>query len=291
MTQILRPRIALLAALTGLAALAGASLSAPLSAAPITSQIFDANKKSCAAPIARQERQHGIPSQLLAAVSLAESGRWDKQNSASFAWPWTVTAEGKGQFFASKAEAIAQVQALKARGIRNIDVGCMQINLMYHPNAFPDLETAFEPDSNVAYAAKFLRSQFDETKSWIAAAGNYHSATPEHHFRYRAKITTLWNASRRQSAEERRLEVQTAYQERRAAYAAARDNTLGAARAPLDMSARPPLAGTVLTGATSAPPRANTPPMMAQAGAQPAMAKVPVGQVLPRAAAVPLIRR
>lgn len=287
MTLILRLRSVLIAALTGLAALAAASLAAPLSAAPITPQIFDANKKSCVAPIARQERLHGIPSQLLAAVSLAESGRWDKEKSASFAWPWTVTAEGKGQFFASKAEAIAQVQALKARGVRNIDVGCMQINLMYHPNAFPDLETAFEPDSNVAYAAKFLRSQYDETKSWIAAAGNYHSQTPEHHFRYRAKITTLWNASRRQSAEDRRLEVQTAYQERRAAYAAAQ-----AARQPLDMSARPPLAGTVLTGATSAPPRTNTPPMMAQADAgRPPMAKTPVGQVLPRAAAVPLIRR
>jgi hypothetical protein len=285
MTQTPRPRFARLAALCGLAALFGAGLAMPAAGAPITAQIFDANKKSCAAPIARQERLHGIPSHLLAAVSLAESGRWDKEKSASFAWPWTVTAEGKGQFFASKAEAIAQVQALKARGIRNIDVGCMQINLMYHPNAFPDLETAFEPDSNVAYAAKFLRSQYDDTKSWIAAAGNYHSATPEHHFRYRAKITELWGKSRRQSADERRLEVQTAYQERRAAYAA----TQHAARPPVTGA---PLGGVSLTGATVAPARANTPPMPQMAGKPVAAGRpVPVGQILPRVAAVPLMRR
>ena len=90
------------------------------------------------------------------------------------------------------AEAIAKVQALKARGIRNIDVGCMQINMQYHPDGFPDLETALEPESNIAYAAKYLRSLFDDSKSWIAAVGNYHSATPEYHFRYRAKITELW---------------------------------------------------------------------------------------------------
>lgn len=283
MTQITRLQTALLALALAAAGVLAMAAAAPLSAAPITPQVFDANKKSCVTPIARQERLNGIPSQLLAAVSLAESGRWDKENSASFAWPWTVTAEGKGQFFASKAEAIAQVQALKARGIRNIDVGCMQINLQYHPNAFPDLETAFEPESNVAYAAKYLRGLFDDAKSWITAVGNYHSATPEFHFRYRAKINELWSLSRRQSADERRLEVQNAYQERRAAYAATQ-----AARAPLDMTTRPPLMGaTSVGGARPAPPMAQT----VSGGPVAAGRPVPVGQMMPRSAAVPLLRR
>lgn len=279
MTQTAHLRIALLALVFGVASLLAGAPGARLSAAPITPQIFDMNKKSCITPIARQERLYGIPSQLLAAVSLAESGRWDKENAASFAWPWTVTAEGKGQFFASKAEAIAQVQALKARGIRNIDVGCMQINMQYHPDAFPDLETAFEPESNVAYAAKYLRSLFDDSKSWITAVGNYHSATPEYHFRYRAKITELWGKSRRQNAEERRLEVAAAYQERRAAAAAQTP------RAPLDMTARPPLMGATSVAANRP---ANAPAMMMPVAAG---RPVPVGQVMPRSAAVPLFRR
>ncbi len=280
MTQITHPRTPFLALVFGFAVLWAAAVSTPLSAAPITPQVFDTNKKSCVTPIARQERIYGIPSQLLAAVSLAESGRWDKENSASFAWPWTVTAEGKGQFFASKAEAIAQVQALKARGIRNIDVGCMQINMQYHPDAFPDLETAFEPESNVAYAAKYLRSLFDDSKSWITAVGNYHSATPEYHFRYRAKITELWGKSRRQSAEERRLDVAAAYQERRAAAAANQT-----ARAPLDTSVRPPLMGATSVAANR--PSAAPAMMMPVAAGRP----IPVGQVMPRTTAVPLFRR
>ncbi len=281
-----RLRPALIALLTGVAALCALALAKPVAAAPITPEVFDLHKKSCVAPIARQERLNGIPAGLLNAVSLAESGRWDKQNAASFAWPWTVTAEGKGQFFASKAEAIAQVQSLRARGIRNIDVGCMQINMMYHPDAFANLEAAFEPESNVAYAAKYLRGLYDDTKSWIAAAGNYHSTTPEFHNRYRAKITELWSVARRQDAETRRQEVQAAYQERRAAYAAQQ-----AARQPLDMSARAPL-----VPAAAAPPmasRSNVPPMAQQASNAPVAngRPVPVGQMLPRSAAIPLARR
>jgi hypothetical protein len=272
--------------LLALALCVGAALGAlhakPASAAPITPQIFDSAKKSCVTPIAQQERLYGIPSQLLAAVSLAESGRWDKENAASFAWPWTVTAEGKGQFFASKAEAIAQVQALRARGIRNIDVGCMQINLLHHPDAFPDLETAFEPDSNVAYAASFLKGLFDDSRSWITAVGNYHSATPVFHFQYRAKVVGLWNDTRRRSAEEKRQETVTAYQDRRAAQLAARGLDPATAYTPINSAPRP----AINMGARRAIP-------MPASVSGPVIngRPVPVGQILPRNTAVPLTLR
>jgi hypothetical protein len=67
------------------------------------------------------------------AISLAESGRWDKSSRSHFAWPWTVMAHGKGRFFPSKAAAIAAVRRLQADGLKNIDVGSMQVNLKYHP--------------------------------------------------------------------------------------------------------------------------------------------------------------
>ena len=34
------------------------------------------------------------------------------------------------------------------RGVRQVDVGCMQINLQSHPHAFASLEDAFDPGSN-----------------------------------------------------------------------------------------------------------------------------------------------
>ena len=72
-------------------------------------------------------------------------------------WPWTVNAEGQGAFYDTKAEAVAAVRAMQARGVRSIDVGCGQINLMHHPDAFASLEQAFDPQANAAYAARFLK--------------------------------------------------------------------------------------------------------------------------------------
>ncbi|MEE8516304.1 MAG: transglycosylase SLT domain-containing protein [Alphaproteobacteria bacterium] len=164
----------------------------------------DAEKKICSETISRHERAERIPGQLLSAVSLAESGRWDKANRAHFAWPWTVTAGGKGRFFATKAKAIATVRHLQRRGVRNIDVGCMQINLMYHNTAFATLEEAFDPDMNVAYAARLLRRLNDARRSWIMAVGLYHSSSRARHYRYRRKVLKFWNLERRRAAKERR---------------------------------------------------------------------------------------
>lgn len=152
----------------------------------------DPGRTLCAREIRHQERTHNIPQHLLAAIALAESGRWDASRKESFAWPWTVMAEGKGRFLPSKAEAVATVRRLQAEGVRNIDVGCMQINLRYHPDAFASLDQAFDPAANAAYAATFLAALFRETGSWERAVARYHSATPEHAIPYRERVMTLW---------------------------------------------------------------------------------------------------
>ncbi|MBF0167730.1 MAG: lytic transglycosylase domain-containing protein [Alphaproteobacteria bacterium] len=147
----------------------------------------------CAQNVARAEKTEGVPQGLLTAISTVESGRWDKDRRATLAWPWTVTSGGNGQFFASKAEAIAEVRRMKGQGIRNIDVGCMQINLHHHAEAFDSLDEAFDPATNAAYAARFLRSLYDTHQDWMTAASHYHSATPELGARYRLKVLAAWN--------------------------------------------------------------------------------------------------
>ncbi|MBF0355999.1 MAG: lytic transglycosylase domain-containing protein [Alphaproteobacteria bacterium] len=147
----------------------------------------------CAQNVARAEKTEGVPQGLLTAISTVESGRWDKDRRATLAWPWTVTSGGNGQFFATKAEAIAEVRRMKGQGIRNIDVGCMQINLHHHAEAFDSLDEAFDPATNAAYAARFLRSLHDTHQDWMTAASHYHSATPELGARYRLKVLAAWN--------------------------------------------------------------------------------------------------
>lgn len=177
-------RVFWMAALMVLAGVTGAAATVP---AVLPTQVL------CAAEASRAERSYGIPPQLLDAISLVESGRYDPESKATLAWPWTVMAEGEGRYFPSKAEAVAEVKRLKARGVKNIDVGCMQVNLMYHGTAFSSLEDAFEPASNVSYAARFLKGLFASTNHWPTAASYYHSQTPNLAATYRAKLMKVWN--------------------------------------------------------------------------------------------------
>lgn len=149
----------------------------------------------CSAETGRMEHHYGIPARLLDSISVVESGRYNRQAKATLAWPWTVTAEGEGKYFPTKAEAVAEVKKLKARGVKNIDVGCMQVNLHYHPDAFANLEDAFEPANNVAYAARFLKGLFGATNHWVTAASYYHSQTPSLAAAYRERLLKVWNGA------------------------------------------------------------------------------------------------
>ena len=153
---------------------------------------LDVGYDLCLGPIYAAEREKGIPTHLLRSIALTESGRWDEASSRTVAWPWTINAEGVGHFFPSKQAAIAFVHKLRAKGVKSMDVGCMQVNLMWHPNAFTSLDEAFEPQKNVAYAARHLADLKVDRKTWTDAVGYYHSATPEHNQRYRAKVLKLW---------------------------------------------------------------------------------------------------
>ncbi|MBD0273488.1 MAG: lytic transglycosylase domain-containing protein, partial [Acetobacteraceae bacterium] len=142
----------------------------------------------CRAAVAAVEREAGLPPRLLAAMARVETGRRDPDTGRFHPWPWTINAEGRGSFFPTKAAAIAAVQALQALGVRSIDVGCMQINLRHHANAFASLEEAFDPVANARYAARFLKDLQATRGDWMLSASHYHSQTPGLADAYRARI-------------------------------------------------------------------------------------------------------
>lgn len=167
---------------------AAALLCAGLTNTETHAESTEASSDPCRAATTREETRHAMPSNLLSAISLVESGRWDKARQARVAWPWTVMAEGRGRYLPSKQAAIAEVKSLQARGVRNIDVGCMQVNLHWHGDAFGSLEEALDPAANAAYAAQFLQELYAETHDWDVAAAWYHSRTPERAEYYRGKV-------------------------------------------------------------------------------------------------------
>jgi len=146
----------------------------------------------CRAAIAVAERQAAIPAGLMQAIGRVESGRRNPQTGAFGPWPWVLNAEGQGRFFPDAPAAIAAVRELQGRGVRVIDVGCMQVNLHYHPNAFANLEEAFDPAANARYAASFLTRLNETRRDWAISAGHYHSQTPGLAEAYRARVMAAW---------------------------------------------------------------------------------------------------
>ncbi len=146
----------------------------------------------CRAAIAAGERENDIPNGLLQAIGRVESGRRNPETGAFGPWPWTINAEGQGRFFPDAPAAIAAVRELQGRGVRIIDVGCMQINLHHHPNAFASLEQAFEPLANARYGAAFLTRLNETRRDWMVSASHYHSQTPHLAEAYRARVTAAW---------------------------------------------------------------------------------------------------
>ena len=125
----------------------------------------------CRQAIAAAERAHGIPANLLAAIARVESGRRDEVTGTFNPWPWTINMDGQGSFYDNKAQAFAAATAMRPRATRSIDVGCMQISLVFHPDAFASLMQAFDPPSNADYGARYLGAAFRENRILAKGGG------------------------------------------------------------------------------------------------------------------------
>jgi hypothetical protein len=158
---------------------------------PSPGRAITAGAGTCDVAAEAAERSHSLPAGILAAIGRVESGRVDAAGHVA-PWPWTIDAAGSGAYLPSATAAVASVQALQQRGLRNIDVGCFQVNLQQHPDAFPTLEAAFDPQTNADYAAGFLSALRQRTGSWDAAIAAYHSADPALGIPYRGQVFAQW---------------------------------------------------------------------------------------------------
>jgi len=176
--------VAVVAASAGLA-LAGAAAARadtpPLSPAAL-----------CRAQSDAVEHAMGLPPGLLLAVGRVESGRTDPESHDVLPWPWSVNDEGADHVFDSAFDAIAYVVAARGRGSRSLDVGCFQVNLQFHPDAFATVAEAFDPAANARYAGQLLSDLHAHSGSWQTAVQYYHSATPWRGEAYRDLVLSRW---------------------------------------------------------------------------------------------------
>ncbi|MHA6345268.1 transglycosylase SLT domain-containing protein [Roseivivax sp. CAU 1761] len=131
----------------------------------------------CLREILEAQERHDIPGNILLGIGLQEAGLMKAGELT--VWPYAVNSEGSGYHFETRRAALDFVAAEQRRGVESMDVGCMQINLRWHPGAFATIEDGFTPRLNVDYAARFLKRLHSETGDWQRAASAYHSRTPD----------------------------------------------------------------------------------------------------------------
>jgi hypothetical protein len=150
------------------------------------------NDKVCQAAIQSAEKALRLPTQLLGAIGLVESGRVIPPTGRIAPWPWTINVGGTGYFYDTKDQAVVATQGFLAKGVQSIDVGCLQVNLSFHPTAFASLDQAFDPVVNANYAAGFLTQLYAQSHLWATAAAAYHSQTPGVSDVYVRRVVAAW---------------------------------------------------------------------------------------------------
>lgn len=119
--------------------------------------------------------KYGVPPEIMLSIVRVESGRGE----GKMPWPWTINSDGKSYWFETRKAAIEFADEKLAAGSNNFDIGCFQINLRWHSDAFVSLEDALDPSANADYAAQFLNSLFQSEGDWKSAVAAYHSRSAE----------------------------------------------------------------------------------------------------------------
>ena len=161
-------------------------------AAPPATDWMAEQSAQCTAAIAAAETKYALPAGLLGTIAKVESGRPVAGLRDVRAWPWTIDADGLGLFLDSRAAAIAWAKQGLARGVRSLDLGCMQVNWQIHNPGLHSIEEAFDPAANADYAARYLRTLHEQSGGdWNVAVGWYHSHTADLAADYRNRVANV----------------------------------------------------------------------------------------------------
>jgi len=133
-------------------------------------------------------QQAGVPSPVLYAVALQESGA--RLRGRLIPWPWTLNVAGRAERYATQAEACTAIRRALARApAQRVDIGLGQVNLGYHAHRYDQPCDLLDPYRNLAIAAEILKEQHTPGEDWLLAIGRYHRpAGGEPAARYRRSV-------------------------------------------------------------------------------------------------------
>lgn len=134
-------------------------------------------------------RLYNVPLDILFGITLIETGR--TRESSLKPWPWALNVAGQGYWMQNKKAALERADQAISQGSLSFDIGCFQLNYLWHSENFSSLEQMIEPQLNANYAARFLSQLHAEFGNWDQAVAAYHSRTPDIGQRYLEKFNRI----------------------------------------------------------------------------------------------------
>jgi len=133
----------------------------------------------------------GVPSDVLYAMAMTESGLYREGQSQP--WPWTLNIEGKAKRYDNRDDMFEGLMAALQAGHSSVDIGPMQVNWYWQYELAGSPWTITDPVVNLKIGAVILKTHYLDTGDWWEAVGRYHrpAQTPEHKAaaqRYASKV-------------------------------------------------------------------------------------------------------
>src|SRR5690554_1120762 len=152
--------------LTPLAFCIAASSSAPAVASSTTTWIQPASASLLDnTPWTEAADNHGIDPWMLYAISLEESGEIDRQAQVIKPWPYQLHRNGRTYRYDDEAEAAAQIDEWEQQGVRNYDIGALQINRRWHGHRVSNLSDLLDITTSLQVAAEILSGGLRSSKT------------------------------------------------------------------------------------------------------------------------------
>ena len=157
-----------------------------------------------------------VPPEVIWAVARTES------NFGNLGpWPWSANFQGKSFYFKSKKALVNFLhKKIKKNPLFSIDIGCMQLNYLYHGHKFSSVYDMTDIYKNMLISAQYLRKlyeinkhiyrhkNFPKNRIWGYAVGDYHSRRTSRGAKYIKRtsrflmITPSWYDDRLPSLED-----------------------------------------------------------------------------------------
>lgn len=143
-------------------------------------------------PWLKAASQHGLEPLDLYAIALQESRRY-RPDGQLRPWPWTLhTPSEGGLYFETFEAAAAKLQALQAAGVRNIDVGLLQVNVGWHSHRVSDAVDLLDPVRNIEVGAQILGELLERHGGDLRQAfAHYHNSRAELGEPYAAAVLAI----------------------------------------------------------------------------------------------------